>query len=172
MIPAFTQIEPTEIAGNIFRLIADDWMLVTAGDLTSFNTMTVSWGSMGELWNKKICICFVRPTRHTYEFMERTDSFTLCVFGAEHRSILNYCGKVSGRDVDKMHIKGLSPRQSGTGSVFFAEAHLVFDCRKIYSGDLDPSRFLTPDIDACYPKKDYHRMYIGEISACLRRDQV
>ncbi len=169
MTAVFTKIEPTLLSENVFRLVADDWMLVTAGELSSFNTMTASWGTMGELWNKKICVCFVRPTRYTYQFMEKADFFTLCVFAEEHRSVLNYCGRVSGRDVDKMHIPGLTPRTSESGSVYFEEARLVFDCRKIYVDDLDPSHFLASEIHDCYPKKDYHRIYIGEIVSCLYR---
>lgn len=169
MTSALTAISPSSLNDNVFKLVAEDWMHITAGDLTSFNTMTASWGTMGELWNKKICICFVRPTRHTYRFIEKADAFTLCIFSEEHRSILKYCGKVSGRDVDKMRIPGLTPKKSESGSVYFDEARLVFDCRKIYADDLDPMRFLKPEIHDCYPKKDYHRMYIGEIVACLHR---
>ena len=51
------------------------WMLVTAGALDSWNTMTASWGGMGVLWDKKICVCFVRPTRYTYEFMEKNPGY-------------------------------------------------------------------------------------------------
>jgi hypothetical protein len=35
----------------------------------------------------------------------------------------------------------------------------------MYFGDLDPSHFLDPSIESNYPKKDYHRMYFGEIVA-------
>ena len=163
-------VNPASLTENVFSLIAEDWMLVTAGDMASYNTMTASWGAMGELWNKKICICFVRPTRYTFEFMERTAAFTLSVLSEESRPVLNHCGKVSGRDVDKMHIAGLTPHQSHAGSVYFEEARLVFDCRKIYTHDLDPTKFLLQPIHDCYPKKDYHRMYIGEIVTCLSRD--
>lgn len=169
MTSALRTISPSSLNDNVFKLISEDWMLITAGDLTSFNTMTASWGTMGELWNKKICVCFVRPTRHTYHFIEKADAFTLCSFAEEHRSILKYCGKVSGRDVDKTRIPGLTPKKSTSGSVYFDEARLVFDCTKIYTADLDPARFLKSEIHDCYPKKDYHRMYIGEIVTCLHR---
>jgi flavin reductase (DIM6/NTAB) family NADH-FMN oxidoreductase RutF len=162
-------IDPSEIDGNAFKLIADDWMLVTAGTPASFNTMTASWGAFGELWNKKICICFVRPTRYTYEFLERESLFTLSFFAEEYREALQYCGTVSGRDADKMKATGLTPVPSSQGSVHFAEARLVFECRKIYISDLDPAHFLAPEIEAEYPLKDYHRMYVGEIITCLTR---
>jgi flavin reductase (DIM6/NTAB) family NADH-FMN oxidoreductase RutF len=162
-------IDPREIDSNAFKLIADDWMLVTAGTPDSFNTMTASWGTFGELWNKKICVCFVRPTRYTYEFLERETLFTLSFFQETYREALQYCGTVSGRDADKMKHTGLTPVPSSQGSVFFAQARLVFECRKIYISDLDPAHFLVPEIEEEYPLKDYHRMYVGEIVTCLTR---
>ena len=46
-------------------------------------------------------------------------------------------------------------------------ARLVLVCRKLYTTDIDPKRFLDPRTDIHYPKKDYHRMYISEITRCL-----
>jgi flavin reductase (DIM6/NTAB) family NADH-FMN oxidoreductase RutF len=165
----FRKVGVFDINDNVFKLIADDWMLVTAGTLESFNTMTASWGTLGELWNKKIAICFVRPTRYTYEFMERENSFTLSFFEERYREVLNYCGTKSGRDVNKIAATGLVPRQSQSGSVYFEQARLVLECRKIYIHDLDPGQFLDPVIHKSYPQKDYHRMYIGEVTSCLMR---
>lgn len=160
-------VDPRRIADNAFKLIADDWMLITAGTTESFNTMTASWGALGELWHKKVCFCFVRPTRYTYEFTENSDIFTLSFFKEEYRAALDFCGKVSGRHYDKAKQAGLTPVQSDDGGIYFKEARLVFICRKIYAAHLDPKLFLTPDIDENYPNKDYHRMYIGEILSCL-----
>ena len=164
----FTQIEPVQIGDNVFKLIADDWMLITAGTAKSFNTMTASWGGLGELWNKKVCFVFVRPTRYTYEFMESSSHFTLCFFEEKYRSLLDFCGNNSGRDVDKMAWTGLTPVERPSGAIYFNEARLVFECRNIYYQDITPEKFLDPKLDLNYPKKDYHRMYVGEIVACLR----
>jgi flavin reductase (DIM6/NTAB) family NADH-FMN oxidoreductase RutF len=158
-----------EITDNAFKLIADDWMLVTGGDMNSFNTMTASWGCFGELWHRKIAVCFIRPTRYTYQFTEEHDLFTLSFFEEKYRDVLNLCGTKSGRDIDKMSGIGLTPIASEHGSVFFAEARLVLECRKIYIHDLDPELFLEPTIAKEYPRKDYHRMYIGQILNCLMR---
>ena len=39
----FYEITPDETGDNVFQLIAEDWFLLTAGDLTSgYNTMTAS----------------------------------------------------------------------------------------------------------------------------------
>ncbi|HBA53010.1 MAG TPA: flavin reductase, partial [Syntrophorhabdus aromaticivorans] len=42
-------------------------------------------------------------------------------------------------------------------------------CRKIYAQDIVPDNFIDPNIDKFYPKKDYHRMYVGEIRRCLSK---
>ena len=44
---AFKEINPKEIVESPFKLIGDDWALVTAGDREKFNTMTISWGGVG-----------------------------------------------------------------------------------------------------------------------------
>jgi flavin reductase (DIM6/NTAB) family NADH-FMN oxidoreductase RutF len=160
-------IDPTKLADNVFELVGNQWMLITAGGEKAFNTMTASWGGMGVIWGKNVCFCVVRPGRHTYQFMESSDRFTLSFFGKDYRGILTYCGSHSGRDVDKAKETGLTPVFDDNG-IFFAEARLVVCCRKLYFQDIDPSRFVDRTIDVThYPMKDYHRMYIGEITSCL-----
>ena len=147
---------------------AEQWFLLTAGDFArgEFNTMTVAWGSLGTLWNRPFAQVVVRPTRHTFGFMERHDSFTLCGFPESCRGALDLLGTRSGRDGDKIAAAGLTPVASArVAAPSFAEADLVIECRKIYWADLDPSHFLDPAIEANYPARDYHRVYFGEIVA-------
>jgi flavin reductase (DIM6/NTAB) family NADH-FMN oxidoreductase RutF len=144
------------------------WLLLSAGDFAkrTFNCMTISWGSLGVIWGKPFAMVVVRPTRYTWQFMESSDSFTLCAFPEEHRGKLSHCGSHSGRDGDKVKACGLtSIRSRLVASPGYDEAELVVECRKMYFGDLDPSHFLDPSIESNYPKKDYHRMYFGEIVA-------
>jgi len=164
-------IDPFLVKDNVFKLIGDDWMLITAGDIESYNIMTASWGTMGELWHKKVCICFVRPTRYTFEFMNKADHFTLSFYDDKYREMLNFCGTKSGREIDKAAACGITPMETDSGAIYFAEARLVFECKKLYTHDIDPGRFLDPIIHDSYPKKDYHRMYIGEVIRCLARPE-
>ena len=39
---------------DIFEQFDKKWALLTAGAENSFNTMTISWGGMGTLWNKPV----------------------------------------------------------------------------------------------------------------------
>lgn len=166
----FKDIKPTEIPGNAIHLIGQEWMLVTGGTPAHFNTMTASWGGLGELWVKPVCFCFVRPQRYTYEFMEKNEAFTLSFFDAAYKPQLNYCGIRSGRENDKAAECGFTARAAQNGSVFFNEARLVLECRKLYYQDLDPAHFLDASIMKHYPDNDFHRMYIGEITRVLLAD--
>jgi len=161
------KIEPQDINQNPFTLIDDDWFLLTAGTLDAFNTMTASWGGMGILWNKPVVFCFVRPHRYTYKFMESNEFFTMSFFDESYRAAMNLCGKVSGRQTDKMKATGLKPIESPKGSIFYEQSKLMLECRKLYFSDIIPENFLVQGIHANYPKKDYHRMYIGEIMSCF-----
>ncbi len=163
------EISAEAIKDNVFNLIDKDWMLITAGTIDAWNTMTASWGGLGILWNMPVAFCFVRPTRHTYGFMEKHDRFTLSFFEEEWRDALTLCGTKSGRDTDKARETGLKPVSGAEGTVCFEQARMVLECRKLYFQDISPERFLDPSIDGNYPNKDYHRMYVGEVLRCLAR---
>ncbi len=165
----FREVPANAIPDNAIKLIGDDWMLITAGTLDSYNTMTASWGALGVLWSKPVAFCFVRPQRHTYGFIERHDTFSLSFFRERHRDALTLCGTKSGREVDKAKETGLVALAGNDATVHFEQARLVFECRKLYFQDIEPDRFLDPAIDENYPTKDYHRMYVGEITRCLLR---
>ncbi len=165
------QINVKSLTSNVFKLLDNDWMLVTAGTKELYNTMTASWGSFGILWNKPIAIGFVRPQRHTFEFMNKCDYFTLSFFTEQYRDALSFCGSHSGKTVNKIEETGLTIALTKSGNVYFPEAKLVFECKKIYSDDLKESNFFqTAFIETIYPKKDFHRFFIGEITSCLSVD--
>jgi flavin reductase (DIM6/NTAB) family NADH-FMN oxidoreductase RutF len=159
----YISITSNELVINPFKLIGKDWMLITAGSIDKFNTMTASWGGLGVLWNREVATVFVRPSRYTYEFIEREKLFTISFFEETHRKALNICGSKSGRDVDKVRETGFHPIETSKGSVSFSEAVTVIECSKLYTQDLDPSRFLEGFIEKNYNGNDYHRMYIAEI---------
>ncbi|MEK7475351.1 MAG: flavin reductase [Candidatus Coatesbacteria bacterium] len=169
MATRYKGIDPAELTDNVFRMVHDDWMLVTAGTLSSFNMMTASWGGLGVVWERKVALCFIRPGRHTFGFLDRSPLFTLSFYDEAYRTALNLCGTKSGRDIDKAKESGLTPIATPAGGVAFDEARLILECRKLYTHDIDPARFLDPAIEEHYPKKDYHRMFLGEIVGCLKR---
>jgi flavin reductase (DIM6/NTAB) family NADH-FMN oxidoreductase RutF len=149
---------------------ASRWFALSSGDFASgrFNTMTVAWGSFGTMWQWPFAQVVVRPTRYTYEFMEKYPTFTLCAFDLDHQAALEFLGSRSGRDGDKVAESGLTPvASSRVAAPSFAEAELIIECVKIYWDDVDPSHFLDPEIENRYPLRDYHRSYFGRIEAVL-----
>lgn len=168
----FEKINPFELKENVFDMLQDEWMLITAGDSNSFNTMTAAWGGFGILWRKPIATIYVRPQRYTYQFTEKYDTFTLSFFGhGNYRKALSFCGSKSGRDYDKPAETGLSPVLTPSNSIAFQEARLIIECRKLYFDDIKPEQFVDLEIDgSIYPTKDYHRFYIAEIVNCYKKN--
>ncbi|WP_428897484.1 NADH-FMN oxidoreductase RutF [Parelusimicrobium proximum] len=162
----------SDINENIVDLFAKDWALLTAGDKKKFNTMTVSWGTMGFLWNKPVVTVYVRPQRYTYEFMQKKDGFTLSVLPEEYRSSLAICGRDSGRDIDKMDKADLSPKILAPGRVGIEQARLIISCTKLYAAPLVDVGFLERDvIKTHYPSLDYHQFYVGEINEVWEKEE-
>lgn len=165
----FKEINIRDLKKSPVEMISDDWALLTAGDENNFNTMTVSWGAVGELWGKDVVFCFVRPQRYTYEFMENSDTFTLTFFDGEYKKELGFCGSKSGRDYDKVKETGFVPMKAGEG-VSFEQAHTVIVCKKIAFQDMTPDGFLSDDIMKNYSAADYHRTYVGAIEKVLIKE--
>lgn len=163
-------VNPFEIQQNVFHLLDDDWMLITAGTKDKFNTMTASWGGFGILWDMPVSFIFIRPQRYTFEFIEKNNEFSLSFFGGTFREALDFCGSHSGRDTDKIAATGLLPVETERRNIYFEQATLMFECRKIYFNDLDPANFLDKKIHKNYPAQNYHRLFIGEIINCMIKD--
>jgi flavin reductase (DIM6/NTAB) family NADH-FMN oxidoreductase RutF len=162
------EIDPSDLALRPVHSWESTWFLLASGDLAAgaFNFMTVAWGGLGCMWKRPLAMVVVRPTRYTYEFMEKYPDFTLSRFPAQYEAKLSWCGSHSGRKVDKVKHTGLTPEAGlRVAAPVFAEAELVLECRKTYWSDFEPARFLASYIAGNYPKKDYHRMYFGEIVA-------
>ena len=156
------EINIRELKDNFVKMISNDWALLTAGKSDSFNTMTVSWGGIGELWNKDVCFIFVRPQRYTYEFIEKNDYFSLSFFGGEHKKELGVCGSKSGRDIDKIAETGFLPIDLGE-AVGFEQAKVNIVLKKLAYQDMKPDGFIDETIMNNYANNDFHRIYVGEI---------
>lgn len=163
------EINVRDIKENAVKMISDNWALLTAGNEEGFNTMTVSWGGIGELWGKDVAFVFVRPQRYTKEFIDREGKMTLSFFSGDKKAEMALCGKVSGRDCDKFKETGLTPGFTD-GTVYVKEANTVLVLKTIAVTQMTPDSFIDPSIDAsCYPNKDYHIVYIAEIVKALEK---
>ncbi len=158
---------PFSIADNTvtkaFQNIGNEWALLSAGDAKHFNTMTISWGSLGFIWQRPVITVLVRPPRYTHKFMDEFEHFSVSFYDRKYRKALNLLGTQSGRDTDKIAQSGLTPAFVD-GVPTFKEAYLTVIARRIYRGQLESAGFLVPPMDAeFYPEKDYHTAYFAEL---------
>lgn len=164
----FKEINPKEIDTNLIKAIADEWMLISAGDENGYNMMTASWGFAGEMWGNDSVIAMIRPQRYTMEFVNKSDYFTLSFYG-DNKEIYKICGSKSGRDVNKTELTGLTP-VFNDDTVYFEEARLVFVCKKQYVQRLEEDCFIDKEPLKWYADKDYHNMIIGKIEKVLVKE--
>jgi len=155
---SFVKITPQEIPGNVIKSVGNEWMLISAGNEKGYNGMTASWGGLG-VWNKPVAFILVHTDRHTYEFIEKEEYFTLSFFDEKYKPALKLFGTKSGRDMDKAKEAGLTGISTSPG-VAYAEAKLIIVCKKGFST-------MTTKND---PPKG-HKLYFGEIVAVWQKKQ-
>ena len=158
---------------DVFQMFNDRWALVTAGDISNFNTMTIAWGSMGTIWGpphkgKPILTVYVSPARYTHSFLEQNNFFTVSFFSEEYRRDLSILGSRSGRDGDKVALTALEPVAVEHG-VDFKQADLTFVCKKLYSHQFEKEQVPADVADWIYTRVPLHTMFIGEIVDVIER---
>ena len=165
----FEQVDITAVSDNFFERIGSQWTLITAGTKDKFNTMTASWGGTGVLWNKNVVFTFIRDSRYTLGFVDDSTHYTLSFFGGEYMKELAFCGRNSGRDIDKAAATGLIP-VFDREAPYFEQADLVFVCKKLYKQRIRPECFIdTEALDKWYADSDWHEVFVGEIVSVLKR---
>lgn len=164
----FKEVNIKDLDENFIKLVADEWMLVTAGNKDKYNMMTASWGYFGEMWGKDTAITVIRPQRYTKEFLDNNEYFSLSFYG-DNKDIHKICGSKSGREVDKTKETGLTP-VFDNNTVYFEQARIAVICKKLYCQKLDPECFADKSIAEKFYDNDYHYAYIGEIEKVLIKE--
>ena len=106
------------LEADVFTKFDKQWALVTAGTPEHYNTMTISWGGLGTLWERPVATVYVKKNRYTFAFMEESDYFTVSFYPEEQRRALSLLGSTSGRDGDKVAAAGLTPEFLPQGITF------------------------------------------------------
>ena len=140
--------------------------ILCAGDSKASNGMTIGWISIGHAWGREGCAVLVRPSRHTFTFMESGDSFTVNVLSEKLQEAVDLFGDKSGRDMDKFAAAKLT-RVKGekVSAPYIKEADLVIECKIALKQPMNPSLISADFVRECYESGDYHTIYYGEIVA-------
>lgn len=151
-----------DFINKAFEVYNKEWALVTAGNENSFNTMTISWGGLGTIWNKPVATVYVKPIRYTHSFLDANEYFTVSFYDEKYKDQLTLLGRKSGRDCDKVAEAGFTPVKAGE-SMTFKQAKLTLLCKKIYRQDLITDTMPQYAVDTYYIDEAPHTMFIGEV---------
>lgn len=168
---SFEDIKIKDYTPDSFGL-KNKWMLITAAKSDgTVNTMTASWGGFGVMWNKEVAYVVIRPQRYTKEFVDSAESFSLSFFDNSYKKALSHLGSVSGRDEDKIATAGLTV-QLRNEIPYFEEAEEVILVKKLFVQPIQQEAFLDKDIiEKWYPEKDFHYLYIAEVTDILKKEK-
>ena len=98
--------------------------------------------------------------------MKDNDYFTVSFYPEECKKTLGVLGSKSGRDMDKIHESGLTPKEVENG-VTFAEAEVTLVCKKMICQRLEPANMIPEIAKQFYENEAEHDMYVGEVVAIL-----
>lgn len=163
---AWAKTSPSELEINPFNLLGKDWMALATGNRKGFNSMTIAWGTMGQLWNKPVMIVYVSKDRYSKKLMDSNEYFTVTGFPqtVACRDALEYIGSHSQRDEpDKTANAGLTVEFTQLGNPIFSEGNLAIECKKIYSDEFESDKVPENLMNGMYSEMGMHTMYIGEI---------
>lgn len=98
----------------------------------------------------------VRPERFSHQLIEKAGEFVVNIPRADQVGVVDYCGQVSGRDVDKWTACGLTPTPAHEISTpLIAECPVALECRVTQQLTLGA-----------------HDLFIGEIVAVQADEEV
>jgi flavin reductase (DIM6/NTAB) family NADH-FMN oxidoreductase RutF len=129
-------------------------VMVSCGAQKS-NIITLAW--VGTVCSEPPSVGIgVRPDRFSHGLLEETGEFVVNLPRADQVDVLDFCGSVSGRDVDKWVACGLTP-QPGTKvqTPLIAECPIALECKVSHKIELGA-----------------HDLFIGEILAVQADENV
>jgi len=122
------------------------WIIGTYDKEGKSNMMTAAW--VGICCSQPPCVTIsLREATYTYSNIMERKAFTVNIPSEGFAKEASYFGSVSGRDVDKLAITGLTPvRSELVDAPYLKEFPLIVECEVIYTY-----------------KVGLHTMFIGEI---------
>ena len=168
---SFNEIKITDISMKPFKKLDKQWMLITAKKKDgSVNTMTASWGGFGTMWHRPVAYVVIRPQRFTKEFIDEAEEFSICFLPEANRKSSQYIGSVSGRDTkNKIANSGLTISEKD-GIPYLNESETIMFLKVLSESIISESSIKKDDmISEFYPNKDFHHLYIAEITSAYEK---
>ena len=125
------ELKPTKLLENKFIFVPFNMTIpkmpsiLTAGDKNGYNSMVIGWGAIGVGYARPLFIVFVKPERYTYDFIQKSDIFTVSYIDDKLYSKFGVYGSKSGRDMNKEEKAGTHIKFLDDGGITFEEAKEV-----------------------------------------------
>ncbi|MBQ4340287.1 MAG: ADP-ribosylglycohydrolase family protein [Firmicutes bacterium] len=153
------------MSSNVLKML-DKGAFLTTKSGQKKNTMVISWGAVGEMWGKPMIMIMIRRSRYTRELLDDSSDFTVSFADPEKlKDELDFCGKESGRNVNKFAKLGLVTKDSK-----YVEASIIdtpalhFECKTFYKTEVTAEGLTSAeDYDEFYSDGDMHTLYFAEI---------
>ncbi len=170
----FTAIDAAAIDESVFRLVGQDYTVITSGSANNFNSMVAGWGGFGVLFNQPTTWCMLRANRYTLELIRKEGTYTMAYFDDNFKEQIMAFGMSSGRDSDKMAKTTLTAVRTPTGNPAWKEAKLILECRLTELTTVSPDDFTDQSskdfvTEAYGETGEYHKLVFGEITAVWAR---
>jgi len=159
------EVAYNDYAKEVTQILSKGAFLTTEVD-GAVNTMTIAWGTIGFMWGKPVFMAMVRPSRFTYECLEKSKQFTVSIPFKDMSKALGICGSQSGRDTDKLAAANLTtvPGKKISTPVI-ADCGLHYECKVVYKQEM-VAELLAADLqEKWYASGNYHTLFYGEILA-------
>ena len=143
----------------------EDCAIAIASDGSRTNGLTIGWAGFGVLWNKPMATVYIHKSRWSKEVFDGADAFSICFLKPEDHNVVDYFGRVSGRDEDKMAGCGMA-QVTDDVAPYLAGSRVVILCRIM--GQTDFTADSCPKgVAAWYRRSGVHTQYCGEIVRVL-----
>ena len=119
------------------------------------NIITVAW-LMPVSAKPPLLIVSIRPNRHSYHYIKATREFVVNVAQYEIAQQALYCGRRSGRDVDKFAATKLTPAPARhVASPIIEECIAHLECRVVQEVEAGDHQLFIGEVLAAYTNEEF-----------------
>jgi len=160
-----TEVPYNKYATELTEILSKGAFLTTAVD-GAINTMTIAWGSIGFMWGKPVFMAMIRPSRFTYEQIEKSQEFTVSIPLKDMSKALGICGAQSGRTTNKLAAANLTTTAGQKiATPVITGCGLHYECKVVYKQAMEAPLLTTDLQEKWYASGNYHTLFFGEIVA-------
>ncbi|MDL2262712.1 flavin reductase [Bacteroidales bacterium OttesenSCG-928-I21] len=164
----FYEIKPEDFNENVFSLFKKAAVL-TSGNESDFNSMTIGWGGWGQHFGNPATWCYLRANRYTLEYIKKYKQYTITFFDDCYHDQIMHFGNSSGRDTDKMGTHELHSVFTPSNNATYKEANIIIECTLMEISTVNPEDFYLDAnrnfiVKAYEEAGDYHKIVFGQIT--------